>query len=248
MASWDGLRARLEEVDDRVTLAWSELEGLVGGLPPSAFSHRAFWGGDRRQWPGFRTTNVRVGQEVTFYRVGLPEAGREQPPELASSHHLPDPGDDEAVDAVLVGCVKSKRAEASLAKDLYTSALFRKARAYAEAAGVPWFVLSAEYGLVHPDTMLAPYDRYLVGESRSYRELWAEQVTTQLATTLGSLGGRTLEIHAGSSYVDALRRPLQRAGARLRDPLHGLTLGQRLAWYGSTPSTPDVGERDQPSG
>lgn len=247
MAIWDGLRARLEAVDDRVTLSWSELEALVGGLPPSAFNHRAFWGGDRRQWAGFRTTNVRVGEQVTFYRVERPEARRAQPSEPPAAPHRPDSAEDQTADAILLGCVKSKRAEASAAKDLYTSALFREARAHAEAAGVPWFILSAEHGLVHPDKMLAPYDRYLAGESRSYREAWGERVTSQLASALGSLGGRFLEIHAGSSYVDALRLPLDRAGARLRDPLHRLTLGQRLAWYGNRTSAQAAAEPDRPS-
>lgn len=246
MATWGGLRAKLETVDDQVTLTWAELEALVGGLPPSAFNHRAFWGGDRRQWAGFRTANVRVGQEVTFYRVGRPEARRATVSVPDASHHVPDSADDQDVDTVLIGCVKSKRAEASPAKDLYTSALFRKAWAYAEATGVAWFILSALHGLVHPDTILAPYDRYLAGQSRSYREAWGERVTTQLATALGSLEDRVIEIHAGSPYVGALRPPLDRAGARLRNPLHGLTLGQRLSWYRNTTFTPAAAEPDRP--
>ena len=60
-----------------------------------------------------------------------------------------------------MACVKSKGTRLAAAKDLYISALFRKERAYAECAGVPWFILSAEHGLVEPDEWLAPYERYL---------------------------------------------------------------------------------------
>ena len=35
---------------------------------------------------------------------------------------------------------------------------FYKARTYVERTGRPWFVLSAKYGLVHPDEVIAPYD------------------------------------------------------------------------------------------
>jgi hypothetical protein len=54
------------------------------------------------------------------------------------------------VHILLVTCVKSRTARPAAAKDLHTSALFRKDRAYAERAGDPWFILSAEHGLAAP--------------------------------------------------------------------------------------------------
>lgn len=59
-------------------------------------------------------------------------------------------------DIVLVGCAKSKRPHGAAAKDLYTSDYFSKMRAYAESTGRPWFILSAEHGLVSPDGLLEP--------------------------------------------------------------------------------------------
>ncbi len=53
VADWSPLRALLADVDTSVTLAWDELDGLVGGLPRSAYVHSAFWKGDRTGWPGF---------------------------------------------------------------------------------------------------------------------------------------------------------------------------------------------------
>jgi hypothetical protein len=138
-----------------------------------------------------------------------------------------------AVHIVLVTCVKSKGTRPAAAKDLYTSALFRKERAYAERAGVPWFILSAEHGLVAPDEWLAPYERYLADTSASYRSAWGAWAAARLDLLAGPLGDKVVEIHAGSTYLDALRPHLERLGARVADPLHGLPMGQRLAWYGS---------------
>jgi hypothetical protein len=137
------------------------------------------------------------------------------------------------VHIVLVACVKSKGTRPAAAKDLYISALFRKERAYAEHAGVPWFILSAEHGLVAPDEWLAPYERYLADTTASYRSAWGGWVAARLDLLAGPLSEKVVEIHAGSTYLDAIRPHLERLGARVVDPLHGLSMGQRLAWYAS---------------
>lgn len=137
------------------------------------------------------------------------------------------------VHIVLVTCVKSKGTQPAAAKDLYTSALFRKERAYAERVGVPWFILSAEHGLVAPEEWLAPYERYLADTSGSYRSAWGAWAAARLDLLAGPLSDKVVEIHAGSTYLDALCPHLERLGARIVDPLHGLSMGQRLAWYGS---------------
>jgi hypothetical protein len=134
--------------------------------------------------------------------------------------------------AVLVGCVKSKRAVPSRVADLYTSPLFRRRRAYAESRGLPWFVISAEHGLLHPDDIVAPYDRALADQTTEYRSAWGAWVVAKLEDALGTLGGCSLEIHAGSAYVDALQDPLRRRGCDFNAPLRHLRQGEQLAWYG----------------
>ena len=59
---------------------------------------------------------------------------------------------------VLLGCVKLKLEHRAPAKDLYVSPLWNRRRAYAEAAGCPWLILSAKYGLLDPEQLVAPYD------------------------------------------------------------------------------------------
>jgi len=244
VADWSPLRELLADVDESVTLAWDELSALVGGLPTSAYKHSAFWKGDRSGWPGFTTSRVKVGESVTFVRRGARRAA-EAKPAIAT---VGDTG--EAADLILVGCVKSKLGVPAPAKDLYTSALFRKERAYAERAGARWFILSAEHGLVAPDTVLAPYDLRLSKTPRDYRRSWGRRVVEQLHEAVGPITGKTVEIHAGSAYSDAIRELLSRDGATVIEPLAGLTMGARLAWYGSATepvasvATPTVPEAD----
>ncbi len=47
----------------------------------------------------------------------------------------------------LVGCVKTKRSTPSLARDLYTSALFTGRRRYVEQSCDRWYVFSARHGV-----------------------------------------------------------------------------------------------------
>ena len=147
-------------------------------------------------------------------------------------------------DIVLLTCVKSKAARPSAAKDLYTSTLFKKQRAYAEQVGVPWFILSAEHGLVAPDEWLAPYERYLAETPASYRAAWGMWVAARLDLLAGPLADKTIEIHAGSTYLGAVRPELEKRGARVVDPLKGLQMGPRLAWYGDTDSVPPAEDDD----
>lgn len=44
------------------------------------------------------------------------------------------------------------------AKDAYTSQLFKAQREYAEVYGTEWRILSARYGLTHPDQLIENYN------------------------------------------------------------------------------------------
>ena len=77
--------------------------------------------------------------------------------------------DGRASRLILVSCVKTKRAMPAAAMDLYTSNWFRKARACVEKTGCPWRILSAQYGLVHPEEEIRPYEKTLSTSSKSTR-------------------------------------------------------------------------------
>lgn len=254
MARWDLLTERLITAQDRVRLTWSELEGIVEGLPPSAVKHRAWWSGDRshvRAWrsAGFVVSDLVMGREVTFTRsnVARPIAPRPGMPTPDLHYQPPYATADDAAhaDVLLVTCVKTKLTRPAAAKDLYVSELFKRERTYAERLGVPWFILSAQHGLVAPDEWLAPYERYLSDTSATYRTAWAAWVAERLELLTGSPAGKVIEIHAGAPYVRAIEGPLTAKGATVLDRLAGLGFGARLQWYhsqdGSPPITPDAG-------
>lgn len=143
-------------------------------------------------------------------------------------HAQPSPT---AADAVLIGCVKSRRASGAPAQDLYTSDYFGKMRTYAQRSGKPWFILSAQHGLVAPYAWLESDDCSRFTRSRDYRRGWGRTVASQLEGVFGLLHGRVFDIHAGAAYVEAAGAALGPAGAIIVDQLRGLPIGRRLSWY-----------------
>ena len=137
-------------------------------------------------------------------------------------------------DIVLVGCVKGKLGWAGRveAKELYVSALWRCRRKYAEQSGVPWFILSAKYGLVRPETRIAWYDLSLGDVPAKQRRQWSARVVDALVAKYLSLEGKVVEVHAGKDYVDfGLESGLQEVGVNVTRPLLGIPIGRHLAWY-----------------
>lgn len=228
VANWTPLRDALSRVEQTTTYSWADLDALVGGFPPSAYVHSAFWKGSRSGWRGFRAADVRVGEKVTFIREGSVIS---KPTSTRRARVTPPASSMPPADPILAGCVKEKLNHSARARDLYTSDLFRKERAYAERSGVPWFVLSAQHGLVDPDEELEPYDLHLAKTSAAYRQSWGGKVVQQLHHRYPSLDGKVIEIHAGSAYTDAIRDLLVAQAAQVVEPLRGLTHGKRLAWY-----------------
>lgn len=128
---------------------------------------------------------------------------------------------------VLISCCGPKTATARRAAELYTSDLFRKSVRYAEVTGASWAVLSALYGLVWPDTVIAPYDLRLQSLGRPQRVKWAHST----AEALGVPGADTrIEILAGRTYTDPLIGPLESLGWSVSLPLAGMQIGERLRW------------------
>lgn len=129
----------------------------------------------------------------------------------------------------LVSCVGRKANVPTRAAALYTSAWFQKARDYVEARGAPWFILSAEYGLVHPDTVIAPYEKTLNRMGIEARRAWASRVTGQMETELPEC--EEIVIFAGARYREFLMDYLHRRAKRIKVPLEGLRIGEQLAWF-----------------
>ena len=217
---------RLHYPDVKTSTVTAHMAGLTVGRNPDTYP----------QLTRYPPVMERVGRGL-YQRAGggrlVADAGPTAPPPAptprpAPSHRRPTTTSD----VVLVGCVKSKRTTAAPAADLHTSTLFARRRRYAEASGAPWFVVSSRWGLVAPDEVIAPYDVYLGDQSAAFRRAWGEFVVEQLHQHL-DLRGTVVEIHAGDHYVDALRPPVERAGATLVDPVDAHSMGETLAWYDS---------------
>ena len=128
----------------------------------------------------------------------------------------------------LVSCVGKKQPHSAPAKELYVSDWFLKTRAFVEAQGSPWFILSAEHGLLHPDAVTAPYEKTLNNMGADERRAWASTVMQTLEAHLA--GVKTVAILAGQKYREFLEPLLRARGIQVRVPMAGLRIGEQLRW------------------
>ena len=129
----------------------------------------------------------------------------------------------------LVACVSKKAAGPMPAHDLYTSDWFGKAATYARQFADEWYILSAKYGLVAPDTVIAPYDQTLTKMPAAERRAWAGRVLDGLSEVV--MPGDRVVILAGEAYRSNLVGPLHEMGYTVEVPLQGLKIGQQLSWF-----------------
>ena len=121
---------------------------------------------------------------------------------------------------VLVACCGKKLSEPAPAKDIYRSELFIKSRRYAEQHGDRWLILSAKHGVLHPDTVIEPYDETLNDKTAAERRTWAAKVSQELANYKND----RLTVLAGETYcgwVDDFH---------VERPMKSLGIGQQLQY------------------
>ena len=126
----------------------------------------------------------------------------------------------------LISCVSKKRSTPVRARDLYTSDWFLKARDYVESTGSPWFILSAEHGLVLPERTLAPYERTLNAMRKPERQTWATRVKAQTETSLPAAD--RIVVLAGIRYREFLLDYLRQRAETVEVPMEGLGIGRQL--------------------
>jgi hypothetical protein len=176
---------------------------------------------------GARPPLLRRVDHGLYVRAGREPAGGESVEVMMEPQTPPDAD----ADVVLVGCVRTKRTAPSAASELFASPLFEGRRRYAVASGLPWYILSAKFGLLAPDDVIGPYDVYLAEQSTGYKNAWGQFVTAQLEQHERDLSGRTIEVHAGAAYVEPLQAPFAARKVMLIAPLARLRQGEQLAWY-----------------
>jgi hypothetical protein len=140
--------------------------------------------------------------------------------------HSSETGIDGTETVYLVSCVAKKQDHACKAADLYVSQWFRKARAYVEATRCPWFILSAEYGLLKPSCVVEPYNKTLNRMTRPERQDWAKRVIAQMEADLPS--AECIVVLAGARYREFLLDYLRSRVRTVEVPMQGLPIGKQL--------------------
>jgi hypothetical protein len=138
----------------------------------------------------------------------------------------------------VIACSGAKLDRAAPARELYTSQLFRKARAYAELHGADWLILSALHGVVEPDRVIEPYDQRMPTTKKG-RAAWRQQVRTAMhkhrerrivalagQDYLGWTGGEL----AGFDDVNGRAVPRYVNAFNVERPLQGMGIGHQLQY------------------
>jgi len=128
----------------------------------------------------------------------------------------------------LVSCVSLKSDKPTKAADLYTSPWFVKARQFASMHFDRWYILSAEYGLVNPGSVVAPYEKTLCKMTRDEKSAWAARVFCRLEDS--TRPSDEITILAGTHYRQYLLPLLRKRGNTVHVPMEGLGIGRQLSW------------------
>ena len=129
---------------------------------------------------------------------------------------------------VLVSCVSKKQSAPMQAADLYISEWFKKARKLVQDMDHPWFILSAEHGLLRPEKVISPYNLTLNNMDAAARRAWAERVLSQMEADLPAAD--EVVVLAGKRYRENLMGWLRSQFREVSVPMAGLGIGQQLNW------------------
>lgn len=126
---------------------------------------------------------------------------------------------------VLISCSKLKRSYACAARELYdASPLFRHSLAYARQLASPIYILSAKYGLLPEDQIIAPYNESLTDKTSKEKLVWGQTVVSQIQKEFNPEQTRFV-ILAGRNYYEDLLPYLP----NFELPLQGMRMGERIA-------------------
>lgn len=128
----------------------------------------------------------------------------------------------------LVSCVSKKKAGPLPAMELYASDWFKKAREYVERSRRPWYILSAEHGLLNPYMVISAYNKTLKRMSVGERRAWAERVWEKLKHIVAHAD--RIVMLAGQDYRRFLEDRIRATGVEVIVPMDGLRIGEQLQW------------------
>ena len=133
----------------------------------------------------------------------------------------------------LVGCGSQKRTleddQAVRIDHLYTSTYFQLKREYAQACCDDYRILSAKFGLVPSEALVAePYDLTISDLNDDALAEWVARVDERLVTIDADA---TLVVLAGQAYIDLLRDALDDAPPDVFYPFADTGgIGEQMGW------------------
>ena len=128
-------------------------------------------------------------------------------------------------DIALISCVKKKKDCDCMAKDMYTSDLFKKMYDYAKKRAKKIFILSAKYGLLREDDIISPYQKTLKDMSAHERKVWSYKVLQELNREC-DISNDNFLILAGKKYREYICQKIK----NYEIPLEGLGIGEQLSY------------------
>ena len=134
----------------------------------------------------------------------------------------------------LVGCGKAKREGVHAARDLYVGSLFRNALMLSEREHDETYILSARHSVLKPNDRIESYNYSLLDIALPRRDGWGHGVVFHLRTLFPETMLIEFVFFAGGGYVRPILNNANRERGRLAwkfdDPLHGLSLFERMRW------------------
>lgn len=129
----------------------------------------------------------------------------------------------------IVQAGKTKRQEATRARDLYTGSLFVASRRWAETRMDDWVILSAEHGVLDPDAIVSPYCKSLRSLNLRERVAWGKVAADSITRRYRGMA-TLLHCVASDSFVELLDPFIDRL---LLCPVAKLNMGERIRWFTS---------------
>lgn len=129
----------------------------------------------------------------------------------------------------LIGDTKSQMTMPALAENLFRSVLFNRAKAYAKQHAHAWYILSAHYGLVAPDTLIRPYTTTIDDLPSAERF----QIATQIMSGLirhPLTKNDSIIVLAKSTYREVLAPVFKGRNITAEYPLEGKGVVEQLRW------------------
>lgn len=129
----------------------------------------------------------------------------------------------------LVSCSKNKQEKLCTAEEMYAkSNLFRKASNYVKNSTFDnWFILSAKYGLLRPETLIEPYDLTLNDFGKEELMKWSNGVFNLIM----EYPVTEVNFFCGKFYRKYLIPFLEFVDIKCNVPLQGMGIGHQLQFY-----------------